>query len=91
MTEWCVFSASSGLIRIGPEGMQRPSPTTQERDVVIILYGGETPFLLRRHNVWYELIGKFYVSETMQGEFMDLYKIYRGHGGCPVEQELELR
>jgi hypothetical protein len=45
----------------------------QAGDVVVVLYGGRTPFLLRRKDdgTWI-LVGECYVHGMMNGEVFDL-------------------
>jgi hypothetical protein len=51
------------LVGIGP-------PSTQENDVVCILFGCSVPCILRPHDdgAWYELIGEAYIYGKMDGE-----------------------
>lgn len=62
-----IFSTARGFIGLGPEYVE-------EGDVVVILYGGKVPFLLRPvedgRQGHYELIGEAYMYGMMEGEFM---------------------
>ena len=46
---------------LGPE-------SARKEDVVVILYGGEWPFVLRRESDFYRYIGPCYVKAIMDGE-----------------------
>jgi hypothetical protein len=65
-SEWCIsekrlFSTRSGLIGTGPIVL-RPG------DICCILFGGHTPFILRRTGSTYRLVGAAYIRKVMQGE-----------------------
>lgn len=46
---------------LGPAAMQ-------EDDIVIILYGGRTPFVLRQSGQQYYFLGEGFVEDLMRGE-----------------------
>jgi hypothetical protein len=56
------FRTNSGLVGIGPKVMQ-------EGDVVVVLYGCETPYVLRqREDALWHILGECYVYGIMYGE-----------------------
>ena len=55
------FTTSRGSIGLGPRSMKRG-------DLVCILSGGAVPFILRKDEEYYTLIGESYVHGIMQGE-----------------------
>ncbi len=63
----CFFTTTSGYIGIGPEGC-KPG------DHVVLLLGGDMPFVLRSRSDHYQLIGDAYVHGVMHGELMQLYE-----------------
>lgn len=56
---------STGYYVLGPDAVQFG-------DVVVVLYGGKTPFLLRRDGSHWLLIGECYVHGLMNGEALDM-------------------
>ncbi|VTO88525.1 unnamed protein product [Fusarium graminearum] len=45
--------------------------TMEEGDIICVLFGGATPFVLRRSGECYRFIGECYVYDLMNGEAMD--------------------
>jgi hypothetical protein len=60
----CYFSTSRKFIGLGPRG-------AKEGDLVCVLFGSNVPFVLRKHDGKYILIGEAYVHGYMDGEAMD--------------------
>lgn len=54
----------------------RPPPATKPGDLVVILFGGETPYVLRPTDVdgEYWFIGKAYLDGVMRGEYIEMLK-----------------
>jgi hypothetical protein len=67
--ERAFFTTKNGSIGIGP-------PAIQPDDVVVILFGGRAPFILRSTDVdgEYHLIGDCYVDGIMHGEYIEKLK-----------------
>ncbi|KAH7071941.1 hypothetical protein BKA63DRAFT_60601 [Paraphoma chrysanthemicola] len=65
MIDYCIerrfFTTSTGRMGIGPRLMQ-------SSDLVVILRGGTTPYILRERNGNYQLLGAAYVHGIMDGE-----------------------
>jgi hypothetical protein len=61
----CFFTTRDGRIGIGP-------PQVQKGDTVVLLYGGVTPFVLRRRSVFDVLVGDAYVYGAMKGELVEI-------------------
>ncbi|KAF5876593.1 putative heterokaryon incompatibility protein [Botrytis fragariae] len=61
------FTTSRGYMGFGASG-------AKVGDQVCILGGGWTPFVLRDHKTYYEMIGDSYLHGMMQGETLDLGK-----------------
>ena len=59
-----LFYTSGGFIGLGPSNIRA-------NDVVAVLFGGHTPFLLRPRTGCYQLIGEAYVYGMMDGEAME--------------------
>lgn len=55
------FITRDGLIGLGPELMK-------ERDILVVLFGGKVPFILRPIEGGYRLIGDCYSPQLMEGE-----------------------
>lgn len=55
------FITRDGLIGLGPELMK-------ERDILVVLFGGKVPFILRPIEGGYRLIGDCYSPQLMKGE-----------------------
>jgi hypothetical protein len=43
----------------------------ESADRVCVLYGGITPFVLRKKGIYHQLIGECYVAGLMRGEAVD--------------------
>ena len=56
-----VLITNNGHIGVGPK-------LTRAGDVVVILHGGNTPYVLRPFGKAYRLVGECYVADVMQGE-----------------------
>jgi len=56
------FRTSGGRMGLGPAAMQ-------EDDIVVILYGGRTPFVLRQSGQQYYFLGEGFVEDLMRGGF----------------------
>lgn len=54
------FTLESGLIGIGPEA-------TDHGDLVCLLYGADTPFVIREQGGGYRLIGECYIRDLTEG------------------------
>jgi hypothetical protein len=48
--------------------------TAQEGDVICILFGGRTPFLIRPAGEHYLMVGACYVDSIMNGEVMENFE-----------------
>ena len=59
------FTTRDRRIGIGP-------PQVQKGDTVVLLYGGVTPFVLRRGGVFDALVGDAYVYGAMKGELVEI-------------------
>lgn len=42
--------------------------------IVVILFGSQVPFFLRKHGSVYRLVGDCYVQGLMDGEAIDMWK-----------------
>lgn len=63
--ERCVFASSGGFLGRGP-------PTTRIGDVIAIIKGAQTPYILRtRETECYTLVGEAYVHGVMDAEFIN--------------------
>lgn len=65
------FVTESGRVGIGPRCMQ-------PGDIVVVLRGGRTPFILRKKGDGYWLLGTAYVHGIMDGEAVQLHKARGG-------------
>ncbi|KAH7392687.1 heterokaryon incompatibility protein-domain-containing protein [Pyrenochaeta sp. MPI-SDFR-AT-0127] len=54
----------NGLLGVGPD-------TTCAGDLVVVLFGGRVPFILRQHGNYYILLGECYIHGIMDGEAID--------------------
>ncbi|KAK3365376.1 heterokaryon incompatibility protein-domain-containing protein [Podospora didyma] len=45
--------------------------SVQDGDIIMVLIGADTPFLMRRHLDGYKLVGEVYVQGIMRGESLD--------------------
>jgi hypothetical protein len=61
------FAMSEGSMGLGPKWMRRD-------DLVVILRGGDFPFILRKMGEFYQLIGPAYVYGIMDGEAVETWK-----------------
>ena len=43
----------------------------REGDIVVVLFGGQSPYILRPHDDAYLLVGQAYVDELMWGHLVD--------------------
>ena len=75
---WCkdrrFFVTAAGYMGLGPRCMQ-------PEDIVVVLRGGLSPFVLRKKADGYWLIGEAYVQGIMHGEAVQMHK---SHGGSEV-------
>lgn len=55
------FCTSKGLFGLGPAMVQAD-------DLVCVLFGADTPFVLRRAETRYKVVGECYVHGLMQGQ-----------------------
>jgi len=69
--ERCFFVTGAGRVGIGPRCMQTG-------DVIVVLRGGELPFVLRKKGDGYWLLGEAYVHGIMDGEAVQLHKARGG-------------
>ncbi|KAH7092285.1 heterokaryon incompatibility protein-domain-containing protein [Paraphoma chrysanthemicola] len=58
-----VFWTSNGSLGLGPQCMRAD-------DIVVVLYGGNTPYVLRPRGDKYLFLGEAYVDDIMHGELM---------------------
>ena len=58
------LSTGKGYIGLGPHD-------SKVGDVVCVLLGGETPFILRKNESFYQFVGEAYVHGIMNGEVID--------------------
>lgn len=65
------FVTDDGLLAMGPRSMQ-------EGDIVVVLFGGKVPFVLRPSLDGYRLVGECYVNGIMNGEFIQELKRTEG-------------
>jgi hypothetical protein len=74
------FVTSNGLMGMAP-------PHVQEGDLACVLLGAQVPFLLRRGNGFYTLVGEIYISNGyMYGRAVDEME-----AGKLEVQEFEIR
>lgn len=59
-----VFQTTKGTFGLGPACMGKG-------DIVVVLFGGNTPYILRPNDATYHFMGQAYVDELMQGELVD--------------------
>ena len=78
-----LFYTNRGLFGLGPLAIQ-------PGDIVVILYGGYTPFVLRPRAGYYQLLGECYLHDMMDGEALELCKGGSGKGELE-ETTFELR
>lgn len=59
-----IFFSSKGYYGLGQE-------TLQKGDIICLLFGGDSPFIIRRAGLaYYKLIGESYIHGIMHGEFL---------------------
>ncbi|KAJ4301073.1 hypothetical protein N0V90_003163 [Kalmusia sp. IMI 367209] len=76
-----LFITSTGHLGLGPEAMM-------SGDVVVVLFGGKVPFVLRRvGDEQWKLIGECYVNGFMHGEALEQQGRNRGDGKRRIEHE----
>ncbi|KAJ4362875.1 hypothetical protein N0V83_009992 [Neocucurbitaria cava] len=61
------FISSKGFMGIGPNAMKKD-------DVILILFGGKVPYVLRPSEAGYRFIGECYILGLMNGEAVDWWK-----------------
>ncbi|KAJ4990240.1 heterokaryon incompatibility protein [Stagonosporopsis vannaccii] len=63
------FTTRGGMLGLGPSALK-------ETDVVVVLFGGSVPFILRRlkGQGHYRLVGECYVHDVMDGQAVDRWK-----------------
>lgn len=59
-----MFCTRTGSLGLGPQSME-------VNDIVVVLYGGNTPYILRPRGDQYLFMGQAYVDDIMYGEVMD--------------------
>ncbi|KNG51804.1 heterokaryon incompatibility protein [Stemphylium lycopersici] len=59
-----VFETANGNFGLGPAAMR-------SGDIVVVLYGGQSPYVLRPYGDNFFLIGQAYVDELMHGKLID--------------------
>jgi len=59
-----IFETANGNFGLGPAAMR-------SGDIVVVLYGGQSPFVLRPYRDNFLLIGQAYVDELMHGKLID--------------------
>jgi hypothetical protein len=59
-----IFRTKNGSCGLGPQCMRTG-------DIVVVLYGGETPYVLRPHGDKYLLMGETYIDGIMNGQIID--------------------
>jgi hypothetical protein len=47
---------------------------THTGDLVVVLFGGRVPFVLRQQGKRYTLIGECYIHDVMDGEAIDMWR-----------------
>lgn len=62
-----LFISKKGYLGLGPKVLQ-------EGDLCCILYGAKTPFILRRRDDHYILLGASYIHGIMRGEAMEMLR-----------------
>ncbi|TKA76950.1 hypothetical protein B0A49_01725 [Cryomyces minteri] len=74
-----IFITSKGHVGLGPAALR-----TDDR--VFVLFGSIVPFVLRRKNLQFQLVGECYVNDLMQGEAISEWR--KGH---LTDEKFELR
>lgn len=57
--------SDEGYYILGPDVME-------PGDVVVVLYGGKVPFVLRPEGNWWKLLGECYIHGVMAGEALGM-------------------
>jgi hypothetical protein len=70
-----MFWTEKSSYGIGPHCMR-------SGDVVVVLYGGNTPYVLRPRGDGYIFLGQAYVDEIMHGE------LFHGSGICAPQEQI---
>lgn len=60
----CLATTRKGYLALAPQ-------ETEQGDLLCVLYGGQLPFVLRKSNSYFELIGEAYVHGIMDGEVVN--------------------
>lgn len=55
------FKTAKGMFGLAPH-------STRQGDQVVVLFGGTVPFIIRRYDKWYHILGEGYVHGIMDGE-----------------------
>jgi hypothetical protein len=53
--------------------------TTRKGDIIVVLFGGHTPYVLRPYGDFYLFIGQVYIDNLMKGELVDEMNAGRAH------------
>ncbi len=59
------FKTKKGYFGLGPRYMK-------DEDVIVVLFGGITPYVLRKMGEHYAIVGECYVHGLMNGEGMEM-------------------
>jgi hypothetical protein len=70
-----LFRTRTGNFGLGPGSMRTG-------DIIAVLFGGDSPYVLRPYGEFHLFIGQVYVDNLMQGELVDAME-----GGTVHEQE----
>jgi len=63
----------------------------QKGDIVVLLYGGVTPFVLRRGSIFDVLVGDAYIYGAIKGELVEIMAKQKDlDGNGPWKEELFL-
>jgi hypothetical protein len=65
-----LFQTANGNFGLGPTAARKG-------DIVVVLFGGDTPYILRPCGTSYSFIGQAYVDSLMQGELVDQMEVGR--------------
>jgi hypothetical protein len=71
-TDRRIFQARNGDFGLGPS-------SAREGDIIVVLFGGNTPYILRPHDQAYLFVGQAYVDDLMQGQLVDEMEAGRVH------------
>jgi len=75
----CFFTTSKGFLGLGPRSMH-------VGDVVVVLFGGRVPYVLRPTDEYFRFVGECYVHGIMDGEVVRMWR-----DGKITAREFELR